>query len=157
MDVLDFGGWTPSSDVMCSIIQRLDNGLDNGLDNPDQVWIMEWISVCLSKGNTVKNDLKYKHSGTTNGTYSSTMVDPYHRTPWLWTTTMVRTRVQIHVYHWYHWHHGIAIAYHGSTMVRTHGTYYVRTYTCVPMVHVYHIAVNNVNNTGIVNNMPYCQ
>jgi hypothetical protein len=27
-------------------------GLDNGLDNPDQVWIMEWISVCLSKGNT---------------------------------------------------------------------------------------------------------
>jgi hypothetical protein len=45
---------------MCSIIQSLDNGLDNGLehqtksgfgldnglDNPDQVWIMEWISVC---------------------------------------------------------------------------------------------------------------
>ncbi len=26
-------------------------GLDKGLDNPDQVWIMEWISVCLSKGN----------------------------------------------------------------------------------------------------------
>ena len=51
---------------MCSIIQSLDNGLDNGLehqtksgfgldnglDNPDQVWIMEWISVCLSKGTT---------------------------------------------------------------------------------------------------------
>ena len=66
ISVLEFGGWTPSSDVMCSIIQSLDNGLDNGLehqtksgfgldnglDNPDQVWIMEWISVCLSKGNT---------------------------------------------------------------------------------------------------------
>ncbi len=52
ISVLEFGGWTPSSDVMCSIIQSLDNGLDNGLDNPDQVWIMEWISVRLSKGNT---------------------------------------------------------------------------------------------------------
>jgi hypothetical protein len=56
------GGLAPISDVMCSILQSLDNGLDNGLehqtksgfgldnglDNPDQVWIMEWISVCLS-------------------------------------------------------------------------------------------------------------
>ncbi len=56
ISVLEFGGWTPRSDVMCSIIQSLDNGLenglehqtksgfglDNGLDNPDQVWIMEW-------------------------------------------------------------------------------------------------------------------